>query len=181
MCTIYYIIIIFTIVKIIIIFQIFMLCYFQTKPLYRLSLILLVFSDILLQFTTERIFFFVKFDKLLCAMRHTRGKMFPRIAKCIIYHATHHLFPTFKMLLQYLELQIIHVDVINKVKNPTNGKKYNQFQDMFEQNLYGVTSWAYSCRGVHRSANFIHFGNNLSTVDLSLQHEPSDELSGFVL
>lgn len=42
--------------------------------------------------------------------------MFPRIAKCIIYHALRHLLRTFKMLLQYLELQIIHVGVINRVK-----------------------------------------------------------------
>lgn len=49
-------------------------------------------------------------------MRQTGGKMFPRIAKCIIYHALHHLLRTFKMLLQYLEIQIIHVGVINKVK-----------------------------------------------------------------
>lgn len=49
-------------------------------------------------------------------MRQTGGKMFPRIAKCIIYHALRHLLRTFKMLLQYLEIQIIHVCVINKVK-----------------------------------------------------------------
>lgn len=66
-------------------------------------------------FTTEGNFC-VQFDKPLCAMRHTGGKMFPRIAKCIIYHASHHLFRTFKMLLQYLELQIIHVSVIRRVK-----------------------------------------------------------------
>lgn len=67
--------------------------------------------------------FSVQFDKTLCAMRQTAGKMFPRIAKCIIYHALHHLFATFKMLLQYLELEIIHVGVINTVENPTNGRK----------------------------------------------------------
>lgn len=49
-------------------------------------------------------------------MRQTGGKMFPRIAKCIIYHALRHLLRTFKMLLQYLEIQIIHVCVINKVE-----------------------------------------------------------------
>lgn len=42
--------------------------------------------------------------------------MFPRIAECIIHHALCHLLGRFKMLLQYLELQIIHVGVINKVK-----------------------------------------------------------------
>ena len=51
--------------------------------------------------------------------------MFPRIAKCIIYHALHHLFRTFKMLLQYLELQIIHVGVINRVKIQQMGGSYN--------------------------------------------------------
>lgn len=60
--------------------------------------------------------FSVQFDKTLCAMRQTGGKMFPRIAKCIIYHALRHLLRAFKMLLQYLEIQIIHVGVINKVK-----------------------------------------------------------------
>lgn len=72
-------------------------------------------------------------------MRQTRGKMFPRIAKCIIYHALRHLFRTFKMLLQYLELQIIHVGVINRVEIQQMGGSYNSFQDMFEENLLGVT------------------------------------------
>lgn len=58
-------------------------------------------------------------------MRQTGGKMFPRIAKCIIYHASHHLFRTFKMLLQYLELQIIHVGVINIVKFQQMGGRHN--------------------------------------------------------
>lgn len=60
--------------------------------------------------------FSVQFDKTLRALRQTGGKMFPRIAKCIIFHALRHLLRTFKMLLQYLEIQIIHVCVINKVK-----------------------------------------------------------------
>ena len=58
-------------------------------------------------------------------MRQTGGKMFPRIAKCIIYHALCHLLCTFKMLLQYLELQIIHVGVINRVKIQQMGGSYN--------------------------------------------------------
>ena len=70
----------------------------------------------------ETFFFSVQFDKTLRATRQTAGKMFPRIAKCIIYHASRHLFRTFKMLLQYLELQIIHVGVINSW-NPTNVKR----------------------------------------------------------
>lgn len=65
--------------------------------------------------------------------------MFPRIAKCIIYHAWRHLFLTFKMLLQYLELQIIHVRVINSAKLKQMGRSYNSFPDMFEQNLSGGT------------------------------------------
>lgn len=51
--------------------------------------------------------------------------MFPRIAKCIIYHASRHLFRTFKMLLQYLELHIIHVGVINTVEIQQMGGSYN--------------------------------------------------------
>lgn len=58
-------------------------------------------------------------------MRQTGGKMFPRIAKRIIYHAWRHLFPTFKMLLQYLELQIIHVGVINRVEIQQMGGSNN--------------------------------------------------------
>lgn len=51
--------------------------------------------------------------------------MFPRIAKCIIYHALRHLLCTFKMLLQYLELQIIHVGVIKRVKIQQMGGSCN--------------------------------------------------------
>lgn len=73
-------------------------------------------------------------------MRQTGGKLFPRIPKCIIYHASRHLLRTFKMLLQYLELQIIHVSVINRVKiQQMGGRSDNSFPDMFEQNLCGVT------------------------------------------
>lgn len=78
-------------------------------------------------FTTEGNFC-VQFDKPLCATRHTAGKMFPRIAKRIIYHASRHLFRTFKMLLQYLELQIIHVRVIRRVKIQQMGGSTINFQ-----------------------------------------------------
>lgn len=65
--------------------------------------------------------------------------MFPRIAKCIIHHALCHLLGRFKMLLQYLELQIIHVGVINKVKIQQMGRNYIKFLDVSEQILSGVT------------------------------------------
>lgn len=56
--------------------------------------------------------------------------MFPRIAECIIHHALCHLLGRFKMLLQYLELQIIHVGVINKVKIQQMGGNYIKFRDV---------------------------------------------------
>lgn len=43
------------------------------------------------------------------------------------------------MLLQYLELQIIHVGVINKVKIQQMGGNYIKFSDVSEQILSGVT------------------------------------------
>lgn len=69
--------------------------------------------------------FSTQFDKTLHVTRQTWGKMFPRIAKCIIYHALRHLLRRFKMLLQYLELQIIHVGVINIVKIQQMGGSYS--------------------------------------------------------
>lgn len=65
--------------------------------------------------------------------------MFPRIAERIIHHALCHLLGSFKMLLQYLELQIIHVGVINKVKIQQMGGNHIQFRDVSEQILSEVT------------------------------------------
>lgn len=65
--------------------------------------------------------------------------MFPRIAGRIIHHALCHLLGRFKMLLQYLELQIIHVGVINKVKIQQMGVNHIQFRDVSEQILSEVT------------------------------------------
>lgn len=84
-------------------------------------------NEICSGFTTEGNFC-VQFDKPLCARRHTGGKMFPRIAKHIIYHASRHLFRTFKMLLQYLEFQIIHVSVISRVEIQQMGGSTINFQ-----------------------------------------------------
>lgn len=74
-------------------------------------------------------------------MRQTAGKMFPRIAKCIIYHASRHLLRTFKMLLQYLELQIIHVGVINRVAIQRMGTE-TTIHSQTCLNLSRVTIWA---------------------------------------
>lgn len=90
--------------------------------------------------------FSVRFDKTLRAMRQTAGKMFPRIAKCIIYHVSHHLFCTFKMLLQYLGIKIIHVGVINTVEIQPMGVDYNSSADVFESirvNL-GCAAWGFT-------------------------------------
>ena len=58
--------------------------------------------------------------------------MFPRIAKCIIYHASHHLDRTFKMLSQYLELHITHRVLINRDKKPAKEKVLDESPDVFE-------------------------------------------------
>lgn len=109
--------------------------------------------------------------------------MFPRIAKCIIYHALYHLFRTFKMLLQYLELQIIHVGVINRVEIQQMG--------FISRRVWAESVWSnylgYSCLRLYRwekngSSNFTSFGNELAPVDPSLQCAALlNEFFGFAL